>query len=31
MELMTLDNDEVNEDNLKDYAFMELVYIWARQ
>jgi len=22
MELMTLDNDEVNEDNLKDFAFM---------
>ncbi len=22
IELMTLDNDEVNEDNLKDFAFM---------
>ncbi|MFT5697522.1 MAG: hypothetical protein ACI8ZB_000370 [Desulforhopalus sp.] len=23
VELMTLDNDDVNEDNLKDYAFIE--------
>ena len=27
MELMTLDNDAVNEDNLKDFAFMSLIHM----